>query len=172
LSYHRIGFAALLALVVLLVCVNSSEAVRQSSPPQTEKPPETSTSQQAPAVEGKWLLTYDYRGQRRSRTFTLERDKKGRLIGTQNEPVCPCDVAASFKGNKLTMKLTPHKPTQVGNLPPGTILGNPLSTIFEAKVSGDTMEGEFYLAGGSGEIVKFNGIRQAVSEPPASTQPK
>jgi hypothetical protein len=62
---------------------------------------------------------------------------------------------------------------QVGNLPPGTILGNPLSTIFEAKVSGDTMEGEFYVAGTTfGEIVKFNGIRQAVSEPPARTPPR
>jgi hypothetical protein len=168
LTYPRIGPVALLTLVALLVCVNTSEGVRQSSPQQTEKPPEASASQQPPTVEGKWLLTYDYRGAHRTRTFTLERDKKGRLIGTQNEPVCPCDVVASFKGDKLTLKLTPHRPTHVENLAPGVVLGDPLSTILEAKVSGDTMEGKFYLERGSGEPIKFKGIRQARTEPPGS----
>lgn len=169
MSYPRIGSAALLALIPLLVCANSSEGVPQSFLQQTGKPPETSASQQPLTVEGKWLLTYDYRGEHRTRTFALERDKKGRLIGTQNEPVCPCNVIASFKGDKLTLKVTPHKPTRVENLPPGIILGNPLSTIFEAKVNGDTMEGKFYLEGGSGESIKFKGIRQPRAEPPAST---
>jgi len=158
----------LLALIPLLVCVNTSEGVRQSSPQQTEKPPEVSASQQPLTVEGKWLLTYDYRGEHRTRIFILERDKKGRLIGTQNEPVCPCDVVATFKGDKLTLKVTPRKPTRVQDLPPGVILGDPLSTIFEAKVSGDTMEGKFYVERGSGESIKFKGIRQSRTEPPAS----
>jgi hypothetical protein len=134
-----VRFCGIALFISLLACVNQSGRAKGAAQEQTGKPSDVSASQQPPTVEGKWLLTYDYRGDHKRRIFTLERDKKGRLTAIQNEPACPCAVIASFKGDKLTMKLTPHSPTRVANLPSGTVLGNPMSTIFEAKVNGDTM---------------------------------
>jgi hypothetical protein len=50
-------------------------------------------------------------------------------------------------------------------MPAGTVLGDPISTIFEAKIMGDTMEGKFYLASASGSDVKFRGTRQGNRAP-------
>jgi hypothetical protein len=155
LSLLKISSFALLALILLLCCVSGAG---QSSP--------------QPTLEGKWILTYDYRGQHRTRTFTFERDKKGRLVGTQNDPVCPCALLVHFKGGKLTMELTPPNPVKPEILVPSVMLGPPLSTIFEAKVSGDEMDGKFYLKGGNGETVNFKGARQTATEPSTSAPTK
>jgi len=148
---------AFLLVAYLFIAVAPGHA-QQSGPSHG-----ASAVQQLPTIEGKWVLTYDYpAGVHKARMFTFDRDEKGKLTGIQNEPVCPCDLVVSFKGDKLRMKLTPHKPTHIANpssLPPGVILGDPISTIFEAKVSGDTMVGKFYAENG-GESIKFTGLRQ------------
>ena len=114
------------------------------------------------------MLTYDHpAGVHKTRIFTLERDNKGKLIGRQDEPLCPCDLLVNFKKDKLTMKLTPHKPTRgaTPNLPPSIVLGDPISTIFEAKVAGDTMVGKFYGESGLSETIHFTAIRQTKTAP-------
>jgi hypothetical protein len=124
---------------------------------------DTTASRQAPTIEGRWVLTYDNpAGTQKTRIFTFDRGKNGRLIGTQNEPAWQCDLTVHFKGDKLWMKLTPHMPTHIviPNLPPGTVLGDPVSTIFEAKITGDTMKGKFYGENVLGSSINFTGIRE------------
>jgi hypothetical protein len=155
-------FGIVLTMVALLACVHQSGRTEGAAQQQTGKPSDVSAGQQPPTVEGKWLLTYDYRGEHKTRIFTLERNKKGRLTATENEPVYPCDVIASFKGNKLIMKVTPHGPIRAANLPGAIVV--PTSTIFEAKVNGDTMKGKFYPEGMASENVLFTGQREAIGK--------
>ena len=62
------------------------------------------------------------------------------------------------------MKSTPRMPTHIvivaPNLPPGAVLGDPISTIFEAKITGDTMKGKFYGENVLGSSINFTGIRE------------
>lgn len=123
----------------------------------------TTLSSQLPTIEGRWVLTYDNpTGARKTRIFTFGRDKNGRLIGTQNEPAWQCDLTVRFKGDKLWMKVTPHKPAHIvaPNQPSGTVLGNPVSTIFEAKITGNTMKGKFYDENVLGSSINFTGVRE------------
>jgi hypothetical protein len=118
-------------------------------------------SRQAPTIEGRWVLTYDNPARaQKTRIFTFDRDKNGRLTGTQNEPACQCDLTVGFKGDKLWMKLTPHIATNVvaPNLPRTVLV--PISTIFEAKITGDTMKGKFYGEYVLGSSISFTGIRE------------
>lgn len=107
------------------------------------------------------MLTYvNPAGAQKTRIFTFDRDKNGRLTGTQSEPACQCDVTVGFKGDKLWMKLLPHIPTHiVGPNLPRTILV-PTTTIFEAKITGDTMKGKFYSEYVLGSSINFTGIRE------------
>lgn len=127
-------------------------------------------SQQSVAIEGKWLLTWvSAQGEQKTRIFTLERNKKGTLIAMQDEAACPCDVTVSFKGDKVKLRVKPRKPTRaVPSLQPNVIL-EPLSTIYEAKLTGDTMKGKFYVEGFPAESRGFTGTRQGKTEP--ATQP-
>jgi hypothetical protein len=59
--------------------------------------------------------------------------------------------------------LAPHKPTRAVPPQPNLIL-QPLSTIYEAKVTGDTMKGKFYVEGHAHESRNFTGIRQGKSQ--------
>jgi hypothetical protein len=149
---------------LLVAALLSTVAAGSHAQPSGPGPEASSGGQQLPTIEGKWVLQYDYpAGIHKTRVFTIERDKSGKLIGTQDEPVCPCDLIISFKGDKLRMKLTPHKPTRIVSpnpLPPGTILGDPISTIFEAKVTGDTMRGKFYGENVPGSSINFTGVRK------------
>ena len=107
------------------------------------------------------MLTYDNpAGVHKTRTYTFDRDKNGRLTGAENEPGCQCDLAVHFKGDKLSMKLTPHIATNVvaPNLPRTVLV--PISMIFEAKITGDTMKGEFYGEYALGSSIHFTGIRE------------
>ena len=159
-------FAALSGLVPLLVWVNASEGFQELASQQTGNSRETSAGQQPTTIEGKWLVTWvTAQGQQKTRIFTLERDKKGRLVGSQDE--CPCDVAVSFKGDKLELTVTPHKPTRVVPPQPNVIL-EPLRSIYEAKVTGDTMKGKFYFEGHPYESRNFTGVRQVKTEPLAN----
>lgn len=162
----RLFLSVRTALLITSLSVADARSLGQQTRPSSE----AAASQQLPTIEGKWVLTYDYpAGVHKTRIFTLERDKNGRLTGTQDEPACPCDLVVSFKGDKLRMKLTPHRPTRVATpLPPGVILGDPLSTIFESKVTGDTMMGKFYVENVAGESIKFTGVRQTKTEPIAN----
>ena len=60
------------------------------------------------------------------------------------------------------MKIKPRLRTNIvaPNLPPGTVLGQPFSQIFEAKIKGDTMKGEFYFEYALGSGIHFTGIRE------------
>jgi hypothetical protein len=149
-----------------LVIALLSIGVAHGHPQQSQSRSEASASHQLPGIEGKWVLAYDSAGVLKTRIFTFERDKDGRFIATLDEPgVCPCDVLVSLKGNKLKLRVTPHKPTRVvPPLPPNVVLGEPLSTIYEAKVIGDTMEGKFYLERAGVGTTRFTGNRESKAE--------
>jgi hypothetical protein len=104
-------------------------------------------------------------------TITFGRDKKGKLVATQDAPASPWTVLVHFKGDKLTMEVIPPKRVPVGNMGPGAFV-ELYSTIFEAKVSGDEMDGKFYSKTGTGDSVKFKGIRQTTTAPIASAPKK
>lgn len=60
------------------------------------------------------------------------------------------------------MKLTPRMPAQfvIPNPPPGVAFGQPISTIFEAKITGDTMRGKFYGENVLNSSINFTGVRE------------
>jgi hypothetical protein len=156
---NRRAFLAIGAVLLGLLPMVSADSYAQKSGAS-----DTTVSRQTPTIEGKWVLTYDNpAGVQKTRIFTFDHDKNGRLIGTQNEPAWQCDLTVRFKGDKLWMKLTPRIPNNIAtpNLPPGAVLGHPISTIFEAKIAGDTMKGKFYGENGLSNSINFTGIRDA-----------
>jgi hypothetical protein len=154
---NRRAFLAIGAALLGLLPMVSADSYAQKAGAS-----DTSASHQAPTIEGRWVLKYDNpAGVQKTRIFTFDHDKNGRLIGTQNEPPWQCDLNIRFKGDKLWMKLTPHIPNNIAapNLPPGTVLGHPISTIFEAEITGDTMKGKLYGENVLGSSINFTGIR-------------
>jgi hypothetical protein len=161
-TMNRRVFLAIGAALLSLLPILSADSYRQQTGAS-----DTAASRQAPSVEGKWILTYENpAGVQKTRIFTFDRDKNGRLVGTQNEPAWQCDLTVHFKGDKLWMKLTRHKPTHIvaPNLPPGTVLGDPISWIFEAKITGDAMKGKFYGENVPGSSINFTGVRKTTEE--------
>ena len=99
---NRRAFLAIgTALLGLLPMVSADSYAQQSGAS------DTTVSRQAPTIEGRWVLTYDNpAGVHKTRIYTFDRDKNGRLTGTENEPGCQCDLTVFFKGDKLSMKVS------------------------------------------------------------------
>jgi hypothetical protein len=156
----RLCFLLFAVLFVVRTPMVSYPVAAQQNTPNTGAP--------SAILEGKWVITYENpKGVKKNRTFTFARDKNGQLVGIQNDPAWQCDLTVRLKGDKLWMKLAFHKPAHLAtpNLPPGTVLGDPISTIFEAKISGDSMNGQFYGENVLGNSIKFTGVREAKVEP-------
>lgn len=148
----HIRFIVLIGFGAASMVVRTSGASQGTTSQDSAKTPQVSRGQKEVDVEGKWLITFvGPDGVNRTRILTLHRDKTA-LTGTLDAPVCPCAVSGSIKGDKLELRISPQNRKAV-------------STIYIAKVSGDTMNGESYLEGVNDPGSKFKGIRQAQNEP-------
>jgi hypothetical protein len=149
----RVRFVVLSGFLAALVLVRTSAAIQEFNDQDSAKPPQVSQAQQAPDVEGKWLITFDApRGEHLTWILTLHRDNGG-LTGTLNAPVCPCRVSGSINGDKLKLEITPH--TRAAR-----------KTTYTATVMGDTMTGVSHVEGLGGQGSKFRGVRQVQNDPP------
>lgn len=151
--------ATLFATLVLGSALNMSCVVARQNDTTTG----ASEKKQSPSVEGKWLITFIApHGEPLKRVLTLDRDHTGQVTASLDAPVCPCVVTViSFKGDHLTLKITPQK--RVPNMPA------PASTIWEVKLTNDAMKGESYIPGISHPSSKFTGVRQAKDNPAANS---